>query len=234
MADKISTGCRAVDKLLYGGLDPDCITTVYGPAGAGKTNLALLAAVNVAASGKKVIYVDTEGGYSIERLKQLTKEHEKILQSILFLKPTTFKEQVEAFSKLRRLVNNSIGLIVVDSISMLYRLELGEGAHDVNLAMGRQLAALTEIARKKNIPVLLTNQVYSVFDERDKVQMVGGDLLRYGSKCLIELQITPSNKRRAILKKHRSLAPEKETVFQIVESGTVEAKESRGFTLFKK
>lgn len=233
---RLSTGCTAVDKLLQGGLDTDCITTVFGPAGSGKTNLGLLSAVQAVSAGKKVIYVDTEGGYSVERLKQLTKDHENILENVLFLRPTTFKEQVDAFAKLRNLVNNKIGLIVVDSISMLYRLELGssEGIIDVNRALGKQLAALTEIARKKNIPVLVTNQVYSSFDERDKVKMVGGDLLHYGSKCLVELQITPSNKRRAILKKHRSIAPEGEVIFQIVSSGTVESKESRGFVLFKK
>ncbi len=233
--DRIPTRCTAVDALLGGGLEPDCITTVYGPAGTGKTNLAVMSAVSVASSGKKVIYVDTEGGFSVERLKQLTTSHEEVLEQILFLKPTTFQEQVEAFDKLKELVNAKIGLIVVDSISMLYRLELGssEDVYDVNRAFGKQIAALTEIARKKGIPVLLTNQVYSMFDEREKIQMVGGDFLKYSSKCLLELQITPANNRRAILKKHRSMAPEKEAIFHIVEKGTVEAKESRGFVLFK-
>lgn len=235
MDSRVSTGCGVLDKLLSGGLDADCITTIYGPAGSGKTNLALLAAVTIALRGKKVIYMDTEGGFSVERLKQLCKDHAHVLENVLFLRPTTFQEQVEAFTKLKSLVTAKIGLIVVDSISMLYRLELGgEDAYDVNRALGKQLAALTEISRKKNIPVVLTNQVYSSFDEREKVNMVGGDLLRYGSKCLVELQITPSNKRRAILRKHRSLAPDKEAVFQIVENGIVEAKESRGFVLFKK
>ena len=50
------------------------------------------------------------------------------------------------------------------------------------------MAYLVEIARKKKIPVLITNQVYTDFDHRDEVKMVGGDLLRYGSKCLIELK----------------------------------------------
>lgn len=233
---RVSTGSETVDRLLQGGLDADCLTTLYGPAGAGKTNLALMTSVQVAQAGKKVIYVDTEGGYSVERLKQLSKDHTLVMENIMFLKPTTFKEQVEAFDKLRELVNGKIGLIVVDSISMLYRLELGssEDVYDVNRALGKQIAALTEIARKKSIPVLITNQVYSLFDEREKVSMVGGDLLKYGSKCLVELQITPSNKRRAIIKKHRSLAPEQEVLFRIVEHGTEDAKESRGFNLFRR
>ncbi len=232
--DRVSTGCGAIDGILGGGLEPDCITTVFGPAGAGKTNLAMLTAVQVARKGKKVIYIDTEGGYSVERLKQLARDHQDVLKSILFLRPTTFKEQVEAFDKLHTLMSGKIGLIVVDSIAMLYRLELGaENASGTNQALGKQLAVLTAIARKREIPVLITNQVYSSFDERDKVNMVGGDLLKYGSKCLIELQITPARNRRALLRKHRSMGTDKEALFKIVETGLVETKESKGFNLFK-
>jgi hypothetical protein len=43
---------------------------------------------------------------------------------------------------------------------------------------------MTEIARKKKIPVLISNQVYADFEDKDKVNLVGGDLLKYGSKCL--------------------------------------------------
>ena len=117
---------------------------------------------------------------------------------------------------------------------MLYRLELGksEDFQEVNRELGRQIGYLTEIARKKNIPVLVTNQVYMDFDEKDKVNIVGGDILKYGSKCLMELQITPDNNRRIILRKHRSIAEQKEILFKIVESGITGTKESKGFKLF--
>ena len=107
----------------------------------------------------------------------------------------------------------------------------GEEIQDTNKALGKAIGDLNSIARNMNIPVLITNQVYSLFDERDKVNMVGGDLLKYSSKCLIELQITPENNRRAILRKHRSM-PEKEAVFKIVDKGFEEARESKGFKLF--
>ena len=70
------------------------------------------------------------------------------------------------------------------------------------------------------------------FDEKDKVNIVGGDILKYGSKCLIELQITPDGNRRAILRKHRNIQSERELLFKIVESGIASAKESKGFKLF--
>ena len=119
-------------------------------------------------------------------------------------------------------------MIIVDSIAMLYRLEMGrtDDVYEINRDLGLQIGYLIEIARKKNIPVLITNQVYSSFDEREKVNMVGGDLLKYGSKCLIELQKLHSCKRRAVLRKHRSLPEKTEVLFEIVNEGIKEFKPS--------
>jgi DNA repair protein RadB len=233
MEERISTGSDAFDKLL-GGFDKDCITTVYGPAGSGKTNVCLTTLKNVIESGKKVVFFDTEGGLSISRLSQLCDDVESILKNVIIFKPTSFKDQAKDFEKLKKIVNDKIGLIVIDSIAYLYRLELGsaEDIYKVNKNLGVQIGALTEITRKLKIPVLITNQVYSAFDDREKVFMVGGDLLKYGSKCLIELQITPENNRRAILKKHRYLPEERSIVFKIKEKGLFETKEGKGFKLF--
>jgi len=235
MTNKLSSGTDVVDSLLEGGYENDVVTTIYGPAGSGKTNLVLIASIEMAKKGKKVIYIDTEGGFSVERLKQLTSNSKNVMENILFLKPTKFSEQKKAFEKLKTVVNKrEIGLIIVDTIAMLYRLELGknEDVYETNRALGKQIAYLTEIARKKNIPILVTNQVYSNFDERNKIKMVGGDIMKYGSKCLIELQITPNNKRRAILKKHRSLPEDKDVMFEIIEKGLKLAKGGRSFKLF--
>jgi len=224
---KQATGSRILDKMLDGGYDKDIITTLYGPAGTGKTVLCILCASVVARTGKKVIYIDTEGGFAVDRLKQVAKDYQKILSSIYFLKPTSFGQQQHSFEKLRDMVNEKIGLVVVDSVSMLYRLELGKGseAKEANREMARQLSYLTDISRNWHIPVLVTNQVYADFEERDKVNMVGGDLLKYASKCLIELQVTPQNNRKAILRKHRSLEQERSITFRIVETGILGTKE---------
>ncbi len=84
---------------------------------------------------------------------------------------------------------------------------------------------LAEIARKQEIPVIITNQVYSQFlseeDLKNGVQrgtnIVGGDLFKYWSKCIIELS-NENRKRKAVLLKHRYL-PEKELPFEIRNKG---------------
>tara|TARA_Y100000310_G_C20640848_1_gene793803 strand:- start:195 stop:863 length:669 start_codon:yes stop_codon:yes gene_type:complete len=218
---KISTGAAFLDNFLKGGYDQDIITTIYGPSGSGKTNLCLLAAVNVASSGKKVIVIDTEGGIAVERIRQISGSD--VLGNVVFFNPLNFAEQKEIFATLKDMIFDNIGLIVVDSISMLYRLELGQSddVFDVNSALGKQIACLVEIARRRKIPVLITNQVYADFKNKDKVKMVGGDLLKYGSKCLIEL-INLNSCRGLVLRKHRHLPESLECRFRIVQKGIEE------------
>lgn len=234
---KISAGSYDLNKFLYGGYETDIITTIYGPGGSGKTNFCTLVAVSQAKKGNKVIFVDTEGGFSSARALQIINEPkekaEKVLENISLLKPTSFKEQEKDFEKLLEYVRQgNISLIVVDSIAMLYRLELADAIKskdeskikEVNSNLASQLRKLNEIARKQNIPVIVTNQVYSLFvqggenlDKEKQVSMVGGDLLKYWSKCLIELKRS-GTKRTLILKKHRSL-PEKKLDFEIIDVG---------------
>ena len=234
---KISAGSFDLNKFLFGGYETDIITTLYGPGGSGKSNFCVIVATSQARKGNKVIFMDTEGGFSTERFKQIhqgTKEEiELALQNILILKPTSFEEQEHDFQKLLTHVKKGdVSLIIIDSIAMLYRLELGdaitskdsEKISEVNRKLAKQLRSLNEIARKQNIPIIVTNQVYSSFSENledknleKKVSMVGGDLLKYWSKCLIELQ-SFRGKRKIILRKHRSL-PIKELAFEIINSG---------------
>jgi DNA repair protein RadB len=218
--EKVSTGAQFLDTFLHGGFDTDIVTTIFGPSGSGKTNVCLLSAVKMAEQGKKVVFIDTEGGIAVERIKQIADDYSIVLGRIMFFNPMNFEEQKEVFENLHKVVNDAVGLIVVDSISMLYRLELGKSSevYEVNSSLGKQLGSLVEIARRRKIPVLITNQVYSDFDNRDQVKMVGGDLLKYGSKCLIELQKYRAH-RSFILRKHRSLPEGLQCSFRIVSEG---------------
>jgi len=225
---KTSAGNYDLNKWLFGGYDKDIISMIYGPAGSGKSNFCIIASVSQARKGKKVIFIDTEGGFSIDRFRQIAKENaENALKNIILLKPTSFSEQEQAFVRLLKEIktNEQIGLIIVDGMTMLYRLELAENKEDINKIkdinskLARQMRILAEIARKESIPVLITNQTYYEFMNEDdfkagkerKVGIVGGDISRYWSKCIIELK-NDAGRRKAILRKHRSL-PEKELVF---------------------
>jgi DNA repair protein RadB len=178
--------------------------------------------------------MDTEGSFSLDRVRQISGGiPEFILKNIVILKPTNFQEQKTYFYKLaRNFKSKNIGLIIVDSITMLYRLELAEarkkGLEQIkktNSDLANQMRILYEIARKKDLPILVTSQVYSDFLTEDEwisgkeagVNVVGGDILKYWSKCIIELK-NKNGKKKAIIRKHRSM-PEKELNFEICNEG---------------
>lgn len=219
---KVSAGSYDLNKWLYGGYEQGVITAIYGPSGSGKTNFCLLAAVSQAKKGNRVFYIDTEGGFSVERVKQLAPDSwEFVLEHILVLKPTSFEEQKIAFKELLKHVKDSLSLIIVDGMTMLYRLDFAnarekglDALQEINSELARQMRILAELARKQELPVIVTNQVYQ-WEQQSR--MVAGDIMKYWSKCLIELT-NDSGRRSAYLQKHRSL-PEKRLDFQIVQEG---------------
>ena len=231
--ERISTGTRLLDDFLNGGYERDVITTIYGPPGCGKTTLCILCLIGIARNNKKIIYMDTENGFSGERLNQLADDFKEVLAKTVFLRPRDFQEQKNCIEKLDSTVNDKIGIIIIDTIAMLYRLELkDEDVPNTNRELGRQISTLTNLASKYTIPVLVTNQVYADFENKNKVNIVGGDLLKYGSKCMIELKVNPNGTRKAILRKHRSIGNEREILYKITNNGIEVVKESKGFKLF--
>lgn len=222
---KIQAGAEVLDKLLEGGFEIDVITAIYGPPGSGKTTSCLLAALSAATAkenkDKKVIFIDTEGGFSIERLHQLAGDEaaaKKAMERIMLLKATSFAEQKKYIETLADQVNSKVAIIICDTISSLYRIERGEDNANLNRELGKQLSILLTIARTKEIPVIVTTPVYADFADKTKIKIVGGDILKYSCKCLIELNINQNGTRTAILTKHRSI-PQKEATFTIAEKG---------------
>ncbi|MBI2578410.1 MAG: DNA repair and recombination protein RadB [Candidatus Aenigmarchaeota archaeon] len=202
-----------LDKLLDGGIEDDVITNVYGPAGSGKTNIAIAAAINCS---KKVVYLDTEGSFSLERFEQLGGRN---LKNIMLINVHAWKEQCEAVAGMEKLAEKGdVGLVVVDSLVALYRLELTDRNYQtINKQLATQYSVLSKIARKFHVPVLVTNQVYSAGDE---IELTSRAIAKYWSKALVELRkLEKENVRLAILRKHRSLPEGRKIEFEITGSG---------------
>ena len=71
------------------------IIAIYGEAGTGKTTLSLIAAIDKLKLGKKVLFLDTENSFPIERFKQLTENNLSLLDNLILIKANNFKEQQE-------------------------------------------------------------------------------------------------------------------------------------------
>jgi len=202
------------DKFIGGGLLPKAITNFYGGPATGKTNFALMATVSASKLGK-VIYVDNEAAFSIERLRQLARDDlYRVLENVILLEPTDYDEQKLAIRRIEELVSkNKISLIVVDSIGTLYRLEKERDIQE----LARQLSILLKISRTRDIPVLITNQVYTDIDSGNLVP-VGGDVTRYWSKIILELK-RENGTRLAIIRKHKFLPEGLNLRFKIIDTG---------------
>ncbi len=189
------------------------ITHIYGPPASGKTNIALISTAHVATE-KKVVYIDTEGGFSTQRLEQITKEQmNDVFKNIILLEPTTFDEQKVAIKKLDDMISDKVGLIILDSIASLYRIEGDKNT----MELGRQLAKLLRIARKYNIPILITNQVYTDIDT-GKIMPIGGDVTKYWAKIVIEFG-RAGDFWFATLRKHKFLPEGVRLEFKIINDG---------------
>lgn len=218
-----------VDELLED-LQKDTITTLCGPPGCGKSTLCFQYAISAIKDGKKVIFVDTEGGFSAERIKQIYPQIN--LSQIVVFSPKSFEEQEKVIIGLNKQIKNnkSVGLVIVDSLVMLYRLKLGDAPQKINSQLGEQLRLLTEISRVFHIPILATNQIYNDFNTKER-KMVGGTLLEYWSKTILEL-CKEGDLKWAVLRKHKFKKEGEERKFEIKNEGLVETK-FRGFNIFK-
>ncbi|WP_225334834.1 DNA repair and recombination protein RadB [Halomicrobium urmianum] len=225
MSDFVSTGCDPLDDLLGGGLERGAATQVYGPPAAGKTTVALSAAVETAARGESALYVDTEG-LSADRMEQIAEARvagtdetvEDVAGRIIVSEALDFEQQREAVQDAADLASQ-VDLIVLDSATGFYRLERDGGDEGEALrAVARQITHLLSLARKHDLAVCFTNQVYSD-PESDGTRALGGHTLNHWSGAVVRIDRFRGGNRRATLEKHRSKAAGETVQLRITESG---------------
>lgn len=207
LQSRVSTGCSSLDKLLGGGLPGDGVSLVYGEAETGKSSLAIQCAVDCARAGLKAIFIDSNGAFSSRRLSQIAyHDCEKISPLIILIRPTTFQEQVHALDHLENYITEKVGLLVVDTITSLYRVELGgpKKTFALNRELNRQIAYLSEIATSRMVATLITSQVRSIFiRDRVGVEPVATRVLKFWSDIVLNLKPTGQTRIiKAVLEKH--------------------------------
>jgi DNA repair protein RadB len=233
----IKTGCEPLDELLGGGFDRGTVSQVYGPPAAGKTNVALSAAVEAAASGGRALYVDTEG-LSLDRFEQMAgagleagadaADLDDLAARVIVTEATDFEEQREAVRDVEEFVDE-VDLVVVDSLTGFYRLERAGDAMegDALRAVGDQVTYLLSLARKHDVAVVVTNQVFADPDS-DRVRPLGGNTLEHWTGVVLRVDRFRGGNRRATLEKHRSKAAGDSVTFRIVDDGLVGTEDGPG------
>ena len=170
------------------------------------------------------MFIDSDNAFPPNRLSQIAQQElSTIAPYILLFTPQTFKEQVHIIESLASVLTSSVALIVVDTITSLYRIELGSSAETfaLNRELNRQLAYLVDIARTKKVVVLLTSQVHSIIGELNEVEPLAMRVLNFHSRIVINLRKTAKvGVIEAVLKKFLGMQnPSACSQFKLTETG---------------
>jgi DNA repair protein RadB len=209
--------------LLGGGFPLRQISLLYGEASTGKTILSMQCALEMARKDFRVFYVDADQSFSVHRLERLIGGSEQAEKIVLF-RPEDFRDQVEIVENLENVLTKTPALVVVDSITGLYRADNG-GSEKIfarNRELNRQLAHLNSLAARFTLWVLLTGQVHSTPSGGEwLVEPVATRTLKHWSDLVLRLRQTPkTNVRDCILEKKNGVeVPGAHRLFRIGEDG---------------
>ena len=222
---KILTGCGCVDRNIDGGISPESVTLIYGEPETGKSTLAMQCAVNCAMQNHKTLFVDCDNTFSAKRLSQVASgKFEEIAELIILIKPNDFKEQTAVIDRLSEYTAKNFGLVVIDTVNSLYRLRVAESsgkAFGLNRELNRQMALLAQNAKTLKIPVIVTSQVSSVFNEvHVSVEPVATRVLKFWADTIIAMKPTQNPQIiKAVMEKPRRKAQEVTCHLKIDETG---------------
>jgi len=224
----ISTGIKCIDSSVEGGISPETVTLIYGEPETGKSTLAVQCAVSCGLQNLKVLFVDCDNTFSPKRLSQITDDKfDAIAEQIILVKPKDFREQTAVIDHIADYTAKGFGLIVIDTFTSLYGAKVSqiEGkAFSVNRELNRQLAILAESAKIRKIPIVITSQVRSVFDDPNAgVRPVATRVLKFWADTIISLKPTQSSIIKAVIEKSRVNTDEVTCYVQILEKGIVDA-----------
>ncbi len=187
MKETLLTGFEAIDKD-FGGLRPKEVTLIGGRPAMGKTTLALQIALNVARSGKSVLYIAAEGG-PVETSIRLA----SIISEIPFSKIRTWDLTDDEWDLFRKTVEEikrlpiqfyytdimqmircrsdddtkpQADLVIFDYLQLIKSNKTGSKDVAQNRAPRKYLREFKKIAKNHKIPVVVLSQLSRKLERR--------------------------------------------------------------------
>jgi DNA repair protein RadA len=184
--------------------------------------------VELGGAGGKAVFVDTEGTFRPERIRQIANgmqlNPENVLKNIFVARAFNSDHQILLLDKVTEMVKNGepIKLIVIDSLTAHFRAEFsGRGMlADRQQKLNKYLHNLMKLAETCNLAIYVTNQVMAnpgmLFG--DPTTAIGGNIVGHASTYRIYLRKGKKGSRVAKLIDAPNL-PENETIFFLSEKG---------------
>jgi DNA repair protein RadA len=236
---RCGTGSEALDDLLAGGIETKAMTELVGEYGAGKTQICLKLCVMTQLSPEQgglsgsVLFFDTEGTFSAQRIHQMAQAMEldpdPILDGILVSRVYTSDHQILLLDHSFKICREEgIKLVVVDSLISHFRSEyIGrESLAERQQKLNNYLHKLLRLAEIYNLAVVITNQAQAnpnaFFGNPDRP--AGGHVLAHACTHRVMLRKSKGPKRIARIFDSPYI-PDRECVFRISEKGIEDAEE---------
>ncbi|KKN16681.1 hypothetical protein LCGC14_0973440 [marine sediment metagenome] len=191
------------------------VFSVWGDFGVGKTTFALQTALNTAKNGKKIIYIYTKPNFPSSKIKTLFIDSINYLDKIVFIKPIDFDDLTSIIFNLEFLIlknenedEDQYKLIVIDSLTDFYRIEVNKEKKERNYVLNYQLnqiiAILSYISEYYSTDILIVNESTKkrINDHFIEIQS-GGKVMEYW--ILFDIKIKRTHKisnRQIFLTKH--------------------------------
>ena len=233
LVGKLTTGSKAFNELMGGGIETQSIAEFYGEFGSGKTQICHQLAVNTVLKKEdgglesEVIIIDTENTFRPERISQMAKgvglEPEEVLSKIHVARAYNSHHQMLLVEKAKELAKDKkVGLLVVDSLTAHFRAEyMGRGRlADRQQKLNRHMHDLLRFADLNNAAIAVTNQVSAKPDQffGDPTRPIGGHIVGHTATFRLYLRKGKQGKRICRLVDSPNL-PEGEAVITITENG---------------
>jgi DNA repair protein RadA len=235
---RCSTGSRALDELLLGGIETQAVTEFYGEFGSGKSQichtLCAIASRPVKEGGLDggVIYIDTEGTFRPERLDQIARargfDPTLVLKNVKICKVYSSSRFEMIIKDLGRYIHEfNTKLVIVDSVISLHRAEYpGRGTlADRQQRLNAILHKLIRLAEIFNVVIVITNQVQASPDMffGDPTKAAGGNVIGHTSTYRIYLRKSGENRIARMI--DSSYHPYADVRFTVNEKGVDDVEE---------
>lgn len=148
--DRITTGYQELDRVLGSGIVAGSLVLVGGDPGIGKSTLLLQVCRNLAAAGKKVLYIS--GEESLKQIKLRANRIGVITGTLLFLCETNLdliREAIEA---------EKPEVVIIDSIQTMFRDDVASAPGSVS-QVRESTNVLMQIAKGLGIAVFIVGHV---------------------------------------------------------------------------
>lgn len=237
---RITTGSKALDQLVGGGLETQTITEFYGEFGSGKSQLCHQLCVNVQLPPERggldgaALYIDTENTFRTERIVQMAQhlglDPEQVAKRIIYAEAYTSDHQTFLLENADEIVKeNDIRLIVIDSLTSHFRSEyLGrEMLARRQQKLNKHMHRLIRLARAFNTVAVVTNQVMAKPDVffGNAVHPIGGHIVAHTSHTRVYLRKSSRGHTRIARLVSSPYLPEGEGILRITENGIEDMEE---------